>query len=189
MRKQNGRPVITMVSRLEKQKRQQDLIQAAPRVLKEFPEVEFRLIGEGSRLHELKELISELKLEQSIKLMGARNDIAKQWSESTIAVQCSEAEGLPYAVLEAMSAGLPVVGTRVEGIVDLISEGKNGMLYDKGVVQQLAEHLIHLLKNSNKAQEYGMLGRRIVEAKYSLHSMISSLEELYAKQQTTRTTT
>lgn len=172
-------PIITMVSRLEKQKRQQDLIMAAPIVLKRFPEAKFNLIGGGSRHYELQSLIQDHGVEDAVNLLGPRDDVQEQFAKSTIAVQCSETEGMPYVVLEAMAQGLPVIGTRVEGIVDLVEDGKTGLLYEKGDYKGLAEQIIFLLTHRELSEKYGMLGRSVVEREYSRSTMINNIQLLY----------
>src|SRR5690606_5579160 len=150
-------------------------ILAAPLVLKSHPKATFNIIGGGSRYDELQLLITDQGVEDAVSLLGPRNDVAEQFAASTMAVQCSETEGMPYVVLEAMAQGLPVIGTRVEGIVDLVKDGKNGLLYEKGDYKELAGQIIFLLSHRELSDKYGMLGRKIVESEYSLSKMISSI--------------
>jgi glycosyltransferase involved in cell wall biosynthesis len=114
-----------------------------------------------------------------VKFLGQRNDIADQIAQSTIMVQCSETEGMPYTVLEAMAGGRPVIGTKVEGVVDLINDGQNGRLYPRGDYQQLAEQLTGLLTQPALAKRMGRAGRQLVEQEYSLTTMIERIEKLY----------
>ncbi len=173
------RPVITMVSRMEPQKRQQDLILAAGKVLKKFPKAEFRLVGDGSRRHELQSLVDSLQLAKVVHLLGQRSDVSQQFLQTTIAVQCSETEGMPYVVLEAMACGCPVIGTRVEGIVDVVKENETGLLYTKGDSDELADKILQLLSNTQVITALGRRAKQEIDTTYSVSRMIQSIEQLY----------
>lgn len=175
----NHKPTIVMVSRFEEPKRPEELIKAIPLIIKKHPDVQFTLIGDGSKRSLVEQLISELDIENNVQLLGFRSDISNQLSIGVMAVLCSSSEGLPYVALEAMACSRPVVGTNVKGIIDVVHDGENGLLYELGDYKDLANKIISLLDNPKQAHEYGKRGREMVLKSYSAQGMINNIQRLY----------
>ena len=83
----------------------------------------------------------------------------------------SRSEGMPQAILEASVMGLPVVGSRVGGIPEVVEHGKSGFLFEVGNHAELAEYLCDLIADKRKAREFGAFGKKIVSARFSVARM------------------
>jgi glycosyltransferase involved in cell wall biosynthesis len=137
------------------------------------------IAGEGSMRPELESMIGELQLENSIKLLGLVSDIPKILDQSHIYVQPSRQEGLSNSVLEAMSAGLPIVATRVSGNEDIVQDGINGILVEPEDPDVLANAILCLLKNKDLRDNMGKSSRDIVQKDYELDIVLQHLTTAY----------
>jgi glycosyltransferase involved in cell wall biosynthesis len=78
-----------------------------------------------------------------------------------------------------MAMAKPVVSTKVMGPMDIIQDGKTGILVEPGEPERLAEAIIHLLENDQLTREMGFAGRKLVEKKYDLNVVVAQLEKMY----------
>lgn len=92
--------------------------------------IKYLIAGRGKIANELQDKINELGLQEQVQMLGFRSDVADVFAASDIYVFPSYQEGLPVALMEAMSVGMPVVCSRIRGNVDLIEEGVGGYLFD-----------------------------------------------------------
>ena len=92
--------------------------------------IKYLIAGRGKIAEELQNKINELRLQDQVQMLGFRSDVADVFAASDIYVFPSHQEGLPVALMEAMSVGMPVVCSRIRGNVDLIEEGVGGYLFD-----------------------------------------------------------
>lgn len=128
-----------------------DLVYAASIVAERESNVSFVICGDGPETQSLQRLIEELGLAKAVSLVGWVDGEAKRaWlRQSYIFVLPSYKEGMPLAILEAMTFGLPVVSTRIAGIPDVIEEGKQGLLIEPGDIEGLADRIIRLLEDQD----------------------------------------
>lgn len=160
-------PTISFVGRLMYNKGAHYLIDAMPMVLTEIPEARVMIIGDGPMRARLQVQTDRLGVRKSVEFLGMRHDINVLLRESTVFARPSLTEGMPLAVLEAMSTGLPVVATRVAGVPEIVQHGHNGLLVEPGDVGGLAKSLVWLLRDAEAAAEMGARGREMVEGYYS----------------------
>ncbi len=157
----DGRVRIIFVGSLIPKKGLQDLINAMGNP--EFRNTSLTIVGDGYYSENLKDLAREkLKNHCEIFWKGITppREVAKLMRQSDILVLPSYTEGSPNVVKEAMASGLPVIGTRVGGVPDLISHGKTGLLYEPGDVEALRECLFKLVKDENMRVEMGRLSKK-----------------------------
>ncbi len=140
---------ILYFGRLKRYKRIDHIIQALLLIKKRIPEAELIIAGKGDDEERLKELVNELKLNESVHFLGFISDNQKSEiiHESTVFMIASEKEGWGISVLEANAGGLPVIGYDVEGLRDSIKEGYSGFLAENGNIEELAGKAILLLEN------------------------------------------
>jgi glycosyltransferase involved in cell wall biosynthesis len=124
--------------------------------------------------------IAKHGLQNEVFLLGYREDIPEILSAMDLLIHCSYAnEGVPQAVLQAMSMERPVVATRVGAVSEAVRDGSSGYLVPPRDVQSLADGTIELLRDDLKRKAFGQAGRRVVKERYSLETMLDRVEQLY----------
>ncbi len=167
----NGGPLLLSVGRLVYQKGHEYLVHAMPRILGRYPDTKAVICGEGALRSALERQISELGLEDCVKLLGNRNDISQYLASADVFVLPSRWEGLPVALLEAMAAGLPVVATRVEGVDEVVENERQGLLVPPQDSNALAEALLQLIGDPQLRKQMGAAARHRIQTHYTLDIM------------------
>lgn len=174
-RKQLGLPpekiLIGTVGRLHAQKGHFYLIEAAETVVKKYPESHFVLIGDGELRTKLISQIQQKQMENSFSVLGYRDDIPLILQSLDLFVLPSLAEGFPFAILEAMAAGLPVVATDVGGVREIISPGETGMIVLPANSHELAGVICALLQNEKQMKMLGQQAKQKVFNHFNLKKM------------------
>ena len=156
-------------------------LRAAQQVRSVVPNAAFLLAGEGELSESLRQLATELKIENQTHFLGRCENIAPLLAASNVCVLSSKAEGFSNSILEYMAAGKPVVATDVGGAREAIIEVETGFLVSSGDHVAMADRLIDLLQNDAKAREMGERGRKLVEEKFSCAAQLQRTELLYDK--------
>jgi glycosyltransferase involved in cell wall biosynthesis len=157
------------------------LIRAAETVVREFPDVRFLLAGDGGRRKSFEDDIARIGLEKHFLFLGRRSDVPRILSCCDLAVLPSHTEGLSNALLEYLAAGLPAVASRVGGNVEIIQDGKTGLLVPPEDSSALAGAILQLLGDSGLAAELGRNGRAYVSAEFSFQRMIEKTDRMYTE--------
>lgn len=139
----------------------------------------FLIIGEGPERPKLEKLIQKYNLKNNFFLLGHIPDAYKYLKAFDIFVLPSLKEGFPYAILEAMSAGLPIVATKVGGVPEIIDSGNTGWLIEPKNSHDLAEKITTLLKDENLRENLSAYAKQIVTKNFSLAAMIEKTKEIY----------
>lgn len=176
-----GAALIGLVGVLRPQKALHVLLQAMVPLVRERPDIQALIVGEGPERPAGERLAIELGVQSAVRFLGHRPDVPDLLRALDIAVCCSDYEGSPLAVLEYMEAGLPVVATAVGGIPDLIESGVHGLLVPAGDWSGLAAALSELLRDPARAREMGARGRERRLAEFNFDTMVRRLEDLYCK--------
>jgi glycosyltransferase involved in cell wall biosynthesis len=176
----NSRPTILYMGKVEPRKGYRELIQAMPAVIADHPNVLLRIAGHGETDSAV-QMARILDLQESIEILGwvSKEDTAALYLKADIFCLPSHNEGVPMAILEAMSYRLPVVCTPVGGIPDLIISGENGIFVEPGNVSQIALALIYLLENHFARISIGNAAYETVERNCSLEVVTKLLGDLY----------
>lgn len=175
--------LVLNVGRLVPEKAQQLLVRAAADVIRQVPKARFAIAGEGPLRESIQNQIEELELSAHFRLLGNRDDIPALLNAADLFVLYSETEGMPISLMEAMSAGLPVIASDLEGCRSLIQTGKSGILLAFGLAEQLANAIIErLTAESAVNDEMGQRAAQIVRTEFtldqSLNKMLSLFEEI-----------
>jgi glycosyltransferase involved in cell wall biosynthesis len=160
------------------------LISAASTVCRDIPEAIFVLIGDGKERPNLEQQVRQAGLEKNFLFLGSRGDVPELLACCDLFVLPSEAEALPNALLEAMAAGLPVVGTRVGGIPEIIGNGVDGLIVPAKDPHALAEAILRILQNPRFAKQLSQAGQEMVRAHFDFDRLLAELEQLYTPAQT-----
>ena len=164
-------PVIS-IGRIAPQKNQKLLIEAFCQVAKEFPQACLNIYGnyeDEAYLNELKGMISEYDLEQKVNLCGVSTHVIDELKKSYMFVLSSDYEGMPNALMEAMSLGLPCISTDCPCggphmlLKEMQPDSESGVLVPVGDVNALSDAMLSLLKDRAYAQELGNAARFIKE--------------------------
>ncbi|SHF91482.1 Glycosyltransferase involved in cell wall bisynthesis [Salegentibacter echinorum] len=146
---------------------------------KSNPEVYGLLVGAGPKEQEIKALIKDKGLEKRIMLPGLQTDTVAYFSAMDIFMMSSQFEGLPIALLEAMSTGCAIVSTKAGGVVEAVREDEDGLLSEVGDFKKLAKNSCKLLDDKTfKKKMQGAARNRVVNA-FGLENMVEELEKCY----------
>lgn len=174
-------PVVLFVGKLEERKGYSDLIHAAKKVLAVVPEARFKLAGNGE-VRKARQLAKALSISHAVECLGwiGKDQLSDLLNEGAVFCLPTYNEGVPMAMLEAMSHGLPVLTTPVGGIPDLIESYTNGILFTPGDVQSLAYEITNLLQNKEGLRSsLGQAGRTTVMRLCGLEQVGRQLSDIY----------
>jgi predicted dehydrogenase/glycosyltransferase involved in cell wall biosynthesis/NADPH:quinone reductase-like Zn-dependent oxidoreductase len=172
--------VLLTVARFSPQKDHRSLIMAMSDVIAAHPSVILLLVGKGEEMEPIRSLVDALDLTGHVKFLGHRTDIAELMDVADLLVLPSLFEGLPLAVLEAMSLGLPVVATRIGGVVDALGVD-HPYLAEPGDPASLAQTILDALSDSTTAEETGLLAQERFQTHFSAERMARETAEVYAR--------
>jgi glycosyltransferase involved in cell wall biosynthesis len=174
--------VFGIVGRLVPVKNHRSLLEAFAAVLPTHPDSRLEILGDGPLRAALEQRVSELGIAERVTFRGYGSDVSGFMRDIDIAVLCSDSEGLPLSVLEAMASGLPVVGTDVGGMRDLIEGGECGWICPPGSVTALASALLAAASTkTSERRAMGERGRAHVAEHYSLERMTVEYEQLFTE--------
>jgi glycosyltransferase involved in cell wall biosynthesis len=169
--------VIGFVGRLVEQKAPDVLLKSFARASTTAPNARLAIVGDGHLLNTLKAISRETRVQDKIIWLGER-DAREVLAGFDLFALASRKEGLPYVVLEAMAAGLPVVATRSAGVEILVAPDANGIVVPRDDVDAFAGALSHLLQNPDLLIRFGAASRGAV-ARFSIDAMIDNTLSYY----------
>ena len=171
-------PLVISVGRVVAAKGFHDLIDAFARVAVDRPDARLVVVGDGSLRRDLESRIVALGLDDIVRLAGSRNDVPRLLAAADLYVSASHWEGLPISILEAMSAGLPVVGTQVGDVPQVVVPG-TGTVVPPGRPELLASAIVDMLNDPVRMQAAGRTARCQTEQAYALDVWMDRLIVLY----------
>nr|MBI3614609.1 glycosyltransferase [Nitrospirota bacterium] len=174
-------PVIGILGRLTHQKGHVYLLRALPLLLAKFPSLRCLVVGDGELREELQGLAAALGLSEHCLFLGVRQDIPEVLAALDVLVLPSLSEGLPYAALEGMAMGKPIVATAVNGVPELIQDGANGRLIPREDSKALARAVEEVLADPSTGRALGQAARKTVEQEFSAERWVDQLESLYER--------
>ena len=174
----HGVPLVGFVGRFVTQKAPDVLVRAMQRVAAECPEARLAFVGAGPLEAEMRALADELRVSDRILWLGER-PAASVLAAFDVFAMSSRKEGLPYVVLEAMAAGLPVVATDSSGVDSLVETGVNGIVVPRGDAAAFGDALVALASDAALRERFGRASLQRV-ANFSIDSMVDQTLALYA---------
>lgn len=159
------------------------LIKAIPRIKKKVP-VHLMIVGASADNNveyemKIKRLVRELDLGQDVEFMGYRSDVPDILkSLDLVVVPSSSFEACPMAVLEAYACGVPVIGSDMGGIPELIEEGKTGYIFKARDVDDLAEKILLIFENPQLYVKMRINSRKIAEERFDLRESAKKIESI-----------
>lgn len=177
----SGRPVIGIVGRLAVQKGHSILLDAMSQIVKEIPNVILIVIGDGPERQKLIEKTARLQLDKNILWLGSQpqNKVFDFYSIMDLFVMPSLYEGFGLTAAEAMAASLPVVGTKIEGLSEVVEDGVSGVLVPASDSVALSKAILKFMQNPEKAKTYGINGCMRTARLFSLENFSRSMQGIY----------
>jgi glycosyltransferase involved in cell wall biosynthesis len=175
------RHVVLFVGRLERAKGIMELLDAVAALRSSIPDIELVCAGDGD-MAGVAEHAARLGIADAVKLTGWVGAERKKslLMEASAFVLPSHAEGLPMSLLEAMTAGVPVIASSVGGIPDVVADGVNGFLVPPGDTTALTCLLRRLMIDSALGRRLGCAARESTALRFHPDRVIGSLEKIYA---------
>lgn len=177
---------VVVVANLRQEKGHDVLMDAAPDVLRRYPDAQFEIVGGGPELGTLLARADARGILHAFTFLGHRDDVPARLADGDIFVLPSRSEAFPNAVLEAMATGLPIIASGVGGILELIDEGRTGLLVPAGDARALADRIGRLMNDASFAARLGGAARAEARARYSFDRMVAAFESLYLTELTRR---
>lgn len=171
--------VLIQVARLDPLKDHTTAIRSVARVAPHRPDVRLVLVGCGPEEARIRELIHREGLDRHVLLLGLRDDVARLLPAADLFFLTSVTEGIPVTLIEAMAAALPIVGTRVGGMGEVVEEGVTGLLAPAGDEVALAGCVLRMAGDIESAHRMGQLGRERARAMFSEDRMHEGYLRLY----------
>lgn len=156
------------------------LLDAFAAVAKHNPAARLLLVGDGTARADFENQVAELGLGDRVEFLGALfgEELKQAYQRATLLVLPSLNENFALVTLEAMASGLPVVGTNVGAIPDIIDDGKNGYLIPPADSAAIAAKVTHLLENPKEAAAFGKQARKKAEATFSWEHKVEATDTL-----------
>lgn len=179
---------IYAIGRMIDKKAPHLVILAFKKCLEKHPDATLLFYGNGPLFRIVKDLVDHLDLNRSVKLLGVveREVYQKEMLDVRFFVQHSrtaengDMEGTPVAIIEAQSAGLPVVSTRHSGILDIVVHDETGFLVEEGDVSTMAAHMCTLLDDVELAKRMGAAGKMRIREHFTMQHHIQTIDKALA---------
>lgn len=183
----DGQIALGIVANLKQVKNHQFLLRAFARVARWRAQATLLIVGQGFAGEEdnteaqIRSFIGENGLNGRVHLLGYRADIPDLLQALDVFCLVSRQEGLPIGLIEAMSTRLPVIGTDVPGIRDVIAAEEDGILVRLDDVDELESALLRLIDDASLRDRMGRAGRDKAVSRYSLRRCVAEYEDLFAR--------
>jgi glycosyltransferase involved in cell wall biosynthesis len=169
---------VGTVTRLMPSKGNEYLVAAAPEIVRRWPRARVYIIGEGELRADLEAQAAQLGLGDRLVFGGFRREVADVLSALDVVVFPSLWEGTPLTAFEALAAGKPIVSTDADGLLDILTAGKDALVVPKRNAAALADAVVRLVEESSLARALAA-GARQTGAKYDIGVFVRKMERLY----------
>ncbi|MDN4074540.1 N-acetyl-alpha-D-glucosaminyl L-malate synthase BshA [Fictibacillus terranigra] len=170
--------VIIHISNFRSVKRVPDVIRAFHKIVSKIP-AKLLLIGNGPELTVACKLVEELHIEEHVLFLGKQENVAELFSISDLKLLLSEKESFGLVLLEAMACGVPVVGTNIGGIPEVILDGETGYICELGDIDGIAEASLSILTDEKKQHTFAYQAMQHVRDHFHSSKIVGDYEELY----------
>ena len=172
-------PIVATIARLHASKHQEALLHALALVHRTYPDAVLWIVGEGERRPAIEREARRLGISAHLRLPGVRYDVSEILQAIDVFALPSRWEGMPNALMEAMAAGKPVVASDIDGIRELISHGETGWRVPPGNVDVLAQTMLEILSNRERAAQVGRAASMHMQRNFSIDRMADAYAQLY----------
>ena len=171
---------ILFAGTLNKNKGYADLITGFSKIAKRHPDWKVVFAGNGE-VEQAKELADKLGIANQCNFLGWVNGEQKDSAFRRASVLClaSYQEGFPMAVLDAWAYGVPIVSTPAGGLIDIVEEGENGLLFEAGNTDQLSEKLEQIISDAALREHIALESRHMADTTFNMDNLNLKLGEIY----------
>jgi glycosyltransferase involved in cell wall biosynthesis len=172
--------LIAVIGTLQERKAQDDAIKACNIARKTIPNIKLLLIGDGNEEYKnyLHEVVNRLDMTNHVLFTGYRNDVPQILPYCKVLLVPSWNEPFGRVVIEAMAAGIPVIGSNAGGVKEIIQDGVTGYLVTPKDPQKIAEKVIYLYHHPELAKSMGNEGKNVLIRRFSPQIYIHSVEKV-----------
>lgn len=180
---------ILTVSRFVTKKGLPYAVEALSKIADQFPGITYHMIGSGPTTDEVRERIRECGLTDTVELLRnvdderllTEYDRASCFVLPSVVAESGDRDGIPVALMEAMSMETPPISTEVSGIPELVDHQENGLLTDPRDSDALADALRSMLSDPDKQRRFGRAARRKVEREFNIAREVTKLETVFTR--------
>jgi N-acetyl-alpha-D-glucosaminyl L-malate synthase BshA len=174
----NGEKILMHASNFRPVKRVSDVVRIFDRVQKKVPS-KLLLVGQGPERLFVQQLVKELRLTEHVHFLGEQDYLESLLSCADLFVLPSEQESFGLVALEAMSCEVPVLGTSIGGLPEVVAHDETGFLFPVGEVQQMADAAIELLSDEQKLGRFRRCARQWAVERFDSEKIIPRYEQFY----------
>jgi glycosyltransferase involved in cell wall biosynthesis len=181
-RERRDTAAILSIGQVIPRKRHEDAIRVLEALLPSFPTLRLWVAGPfyDEEYHQsLRRLAASLGLSNRVEFLGVRGDVHQLMAGSQVLLHCASSEAFGWVILEAWSAGLPVVASRSGGPEEVITDGETGHLVPTGDIPAFTKSVRALLDRPDHAAAIARNARKVLEEKYSARTMVERIAEVY----------
>jgi glycosyltransferase involved in cell wall biosynthesis len=175
----SGCPVVSIFAVLRPEKNHRLFLETAANVVNALPLTRFLVAGDGEGRPGLETCARALGIADRVLFLGNRTDVPDLLAATDVSMLTSHYEGLPNALLEAMAVAKPIVCTAFDGVEELVSDGRDGLIAPLGDGEGLASRVIALLQDESMRRRLGENGLRTVTERFSLTALGRNLMMVY----------
>ncbi|MCK9210472.1 MAG: glycosyltransferase [Ignavibacteriaceae bacterium] len=172
---------IVFVGRIEEQKRIDTAVRIIKHLADDSVDVKLFIIGGGSEEAKIKSLIHNLELDDKIIFLGVIDNPSKCFRYFDLLLLTSDYEGMPFVIWEAMSKGLPIVSSAVEGIVEVVQATECGLLFEKNDISAAVSAIKRIIENPELKKKLGENGKSAINCKYNVNNFGIEMHKIYSQ--------
>ena len=176
----NGEAVLMHVSNFRPVKRVQDCVRVLAEVRTKV-NARLVLVGDGPERSETERLCRELEVSDHVTFLGKQSALPEILSMADVFLLPSQQESFGLSALEAMACSVPVIGTNIGGIGEVVEHGESGYLAELGDVKRMARYALELLTNSKKLDHFRSRARSRAVTAFDIKSIVPQYESVYQK--------
>ena len=175
-----GERILVHISNFRPSKRASDVVRVFAAVRREVPSV-LLMVGDGVERAQSRDVAVDLGVERHVRYLGQMDAVEDVLGCADLFVLTSQNESFGLAALEAMSSGVPVIGTTAEGLPELIRAGETGYMLPVGDVEGMARRAIEVLSDTKKHAAMAAESRRLAVEQYEASRVVPLYENFYAE--------
>lgn len=170
---------IVFVGRIEEQKRIDTAVRIIKHLTDDSVEVKLFIIGSGSEEAKIRFLVHNLELDDNIIFLGVIDNPPKYFRYFDLLLLTSDYEGMPFVIWEAMSSGLPIVSSAVDGITEVVRETECGLLFEKDDISSAVSKIEMIIENPSLKNKLGENGKSAIHNKYNAKTFGFGIQKIY----------